>query len=156
MGFVCDGNPSFSNGMRPVRNNRMQLVIELDKKDRGLFVKKIQYMLGLVLVCGSLALVGCGGGGGDDSSSSNAVETAPAIALAPTAPVGQVDVDGSPDVSQPVVDTVLIQPVEPLTIDAVNGDPNAQATAATPEPTTIVLGALGAVFLVSRRYRRKA
>lgn len=136
-------------------------------------MKNIQKIFGLSLLCASLTLVGCGGGGGggdggnnDQSNQGNEVQTAPEATLPPTAEPDDdaVALHGAPVVevveevveeSNPVVDVELIQPVENVAV--VIGDLNQPgAIAANPEPTTLALGALGVVFLASRRYRSKA
>ena len=130
------------------------------QKEWGLKMKNLHKMLGLALMCGSLTLVGCGGGGGGGGGGgSNDVETAP-VALAPApAPEEELVVGhGAPEDENPVVDTELVQPVEDVAVlpEDLASNPNPNATVPTPEPATVALGALGVVFLASRRYRRKA
>lgn len=135
-------------------------------------MNKIQKMLGLSLLCASLTLVGCGGGGGSGGNSNNNDQDAqviipeapevPEVAVAPV--VEEVVQHGVPveeiaevpeEESNPVVDVELIQPVDQVAVSV--QDLNAPgAIAANPEPTTLALGALGVVFLASRRYRRQA
>lgn len=115
-------------------------------------MNQIQKMFGLVLVCGSLALVGCGGGGGGGGGSNDAEAQS-------AAPETELVVNhGVPDAENPVIDTELVQPVEQVAVlpEDLDNANNPAATAANPEPATVALGALGVVFLATRRYRRKA
>lgn len=131
-------------------------------------MNNIQKMLGLSLLCASLTLVGCGGGGGSGGGNSNngepeadaPVET---VFVAPVVEEEEVATHGVPveelaevpEETTPVTDIELIQPVE--TVAVLPGDLDQPgAIAANPEPTTLALGVLGAVFLASRRYRRQA
>lgn len=118
-------------------------------------MKSFHKMLGLALLCGSLTLVGCGGGGGGGSSSNNADSAPVASAQLPEL---ELEVDGAPEDSTPVIDTELIQPIEEVALlpEDLDNAQNPSAIAANPEPATVALGALGVVFLASRRYRRKA
>lgn len=134
-------------------------------------MNNIQKMLGLSLLCASLALVGCGGGsgggggGGNNNNNDEAQVNTPdeTVVVAPVVEEEEVKQHGTPveelaelpEESSPVVDIELIQPVEDVAVTP--QDLNAPgAIAANPEPTTLALGALGAVFLASRRYRRQA
>lgn len=134
-------------------------------------MKNIQNILGLTLLCASLTLVGCGGGGGGDNAQNNEdtqVETTPEEVVEATEEEQGTEeqgddtlaLHGEPDEevveeNNPVVDVELIQPVEEVAVVPSDLD-EPGAIAANPEPTTLALGALGAVFLASRRYRRKA
>lgn len=130
-------------------------------------MKNIQKLLGLSLLCASLTLVGCGGGGGGSGDGGGNAQNNQNNQVAPP-PLEIVEVQDDDSValhgvpveeiveeSNPVVNTELIQPVENVAVLPSDLD-KPGAIAANPEPTTIALGALGAVFLVSRRYRRMA